>query len=163
MSNEKAPLVGREDPVCSHALKLPVFNLLRGTSAHLDLPSRTMPPRVVLKRCDQAQGMPDPVFCHPDAGKRVVLASASPRRAEILKLYGLAPEIVPSTFPETLSHADFDDLTQYPVATGTEKVKRSPNAPRSLQGPGRLTRSEHRQSRCMKSWSGRIQRIRQIL
>ncbi|GAA5829988.1 hypothetical protein JCM3766R1_006728 [Sporobolomyces carnicolor] len=84
MSKEKAPLVGREDPVCSHALKLPVFNLLRG--------------------------------------KRVVLASASPRRAEILKLYGLAPEIVPSTFPETLSHADFDDLTQYPVATGTEKA-----------------------------------------
>ncbi|GAA5879795.1 hypothetical protein JCM16303_004183 [Sporobolomyces ruberrimus] len=84
MSHEKSPLVARKDPVCSHALNLPVFNLLRG--------------------------------------KRIVLASASPRRAEILKTYGLEPEIVPSTFPETLSHADFDDLTQYPVATGTEKA-----------------------------------------
>ncbi|GAA5895697.1 nucleotide diphosphatase [Sporobolomyces salmoneus] len=84
MSNEKAPLVGRVDPVCPHALNLPVFNLLRG--------------------------------------KRIVLASASPRRAEILKTYGLQPEIVPSTFPETLSHADFPDLTQYPIATATEKA-----------------------------------------
>ncbi|GAA5844072.1 hypothetical protein JCM5353_000137 [Sporobolomyces roseus] len=84
--SEKAPLIdiGRLDPVCSHALNLPIFNLLRG--------------------------------------KRVVLASASPRRSEILKTYGLQLEVVPSTFPETLSHADFDDLSQYAVATGCEKA-----------------------------------------
>ncbi|GAA6059005.1 hypothetical protein JCM10212_001715 [Sporobolomyces blumeae] len=56
-------------------------------------------------------------------GKRIVLASASPRRAEILATYGLKPEIVPSAFPETLSHADFaDDPSQYAVYTGSEKA-----------------------------------------
>ncbi|GAA6040515.1 hypothetical protein JCM8097_005443 [Rhodosporidiobolus ruineniae] len=51
-----------------------------------------------------------------------VLASASPRRREILATYGLEPVIVPSTFPETLSHADFDDPAQYAVATGSAKA-----------------------------------------
>lgn len=36
---------------------------------------------------------------------------------------GLAPEVVPSTFSEDLSHNDYaDDPTQYAVATATEKV-----------------------------------------
>lgn len=55
-------------------------------------------------------------------GKRIVLASASPRRLEILKTFGLQPEVVPSTFPEELSHADYDDASQYCVATCSAKV-----------------------------------------
>jgi len=54
--------------------------------------------------------------------KRVVLASNSPRRKEILQIHGLAPEIVPSNFPETLPHSQFSDLHEYPVATATHKA-----------------------------------------
>ncbi|GAA6016281.1 hypothetical protein JCM10207_000456 [Rhodosporidiobolus poonsookiae] len=81
---EKQPLNPRTDPVLPHALKLPVFDKLRG--------------------------------------KFVVLASASPRRSEILKTHGLQPAVIPSAFPETLSHADFEDPAQYAVATGSAKA-----------------------------------------
>ncbi|BGP41484.1 hypothetical protein JCM10449v2_005471 [Rhodotorula kratochvilovae] len=86
MASEKTPLVAetREDPVLPHALRLPVFDKLKG--------------------------------------KHIVLASASPRRSEILRTLGLAPRVVPSTFPETLSHAEFDDPAQYAVATGAAKA-----------------------------------------
>ncbi|GAA5864753.1 hypothetical protein JCM8547_008298 [Rhodosporidiobolus lusitaniae] len=55
-------------------------------------------------------------------GKNIVLASASPRRSDILHTLGLQPRIVPSTFPELLSHADDDDPAQYAVATGSAKA-----------------------------------------
>ncbi|OCH89585.1 Maf/Ham1 protein [Obba rivulosa] len=55
-------------------------------------------------------------------GKRVVLASNSPRRKDILQTIGLAPEIVPSTFEETLSVHSFQDVHEYPVATATYKA-----------------------------------------
>ncbi|KAK7691192.1 hypothetical protein QCA50_006295 [Cerrena zonata] len=55
-------------------------------------------------------------------GKKVVLASNSPRRKEILRTFGLEPEIVPSTFEETLSHTDFEDVHEYPVATASHKA-----------------------------------------
>ncbi|GJE85620.1 Maf-like protein [Phanerochaete sordida] len=55
-------------------------------------------------------------------GKRVVLASNSPRRKEILRTFGLEPEIVPSTFEEDLPHGQFEDLHEYPVATATQKA-----------------------------------------
>ncbi|KAI9067708.1 Maf/Ham1, partial [Trametes sanguinea] len=55
-------------------------------------------------------------------GKRVVLASNSPRRREILHTFGLAPEIVPSTFEETLPFGGFQDPHEYPVATATHKA-----------------------------------------
>ncbi|GAA5986113.1 hypothetical protein JCM11641_004715 [Rhodosporidiobolus odoratus] len=54
--------------------------------------------------------------------KNIVLASASPRRSEILQTFGLAPRVVPSTFPETLSHSDYEDPAQYAVATGAAKA-----------------------------------------
>lgn len=71
--------------------------------------------------------------------KRVVLASNSPRRKDILLTYvlaaprrylhqsdlvtqGLAPEIVPSTFDETLPIQSFKDPHEYPVATATHKA-----------------------------------------
>ncbi|KAF5341682.1 hypothetical protein D9611_001197 [Ephemerocybe angulata] len=55
-------------------------------------------------------------------GKRIVLASASPRRKEILRLIGIDPEIVPSTFEEDLSPSSFADIHEYPVATATQKA-----------------------------------------
>ncbi|KAG6826144.1 hypothetical protein H0H92_000980 [Tricholoma furcatifolium] len=55
-------------------------------------------------------------------GKRIVLASNSPRRQEILRTFGLAPDIVPSTFEENLSTSDFEDIHEYPVSTATHKA-----------------------------------------
>ncbi|KAI0656444.1 Maf/Ham1 [Cubamyces menziesii] len=55
-------------------------------------------------------------------GKRVILASNSPRRRDILRTFGLAPEIVPSTFEETLPFGGFQDPHEYPVATATHKA-----------------------------------------
>src|SRR6185437_9317065 len=40
----------------------------------------------------------------------------------MFRLQGLAPEIVPSKFPETLPHSSFEDLHEYPVATATHKA-----------------------------------------
>ncbi|KAL4062171.1 inosine triphosphate pyrophosphatase-like protein [Scleroderma yunnanense] len=54
--------------------------------------------------------------------KRVILASASPRRKEILRAIGLEPEIVPSTFEEDLPVSSFDQIHEYPVATATHKA-----------------------------------------
>ncbi|KAG1767911.1 Maf Ham1 [Suillus occidentalis] len=54
--------------------------------------------------------------------KRVVLASASPRRKEILQTLGLSPEIVPSKFAEDLPFSSFDDIHEYPVSTATQKA-----------------------------------------
>ncbi|KAK7048345.1 Maf/Ham1-domain-containing protein [Favolaschia claudopus] len=55
-------------------------------------------------------------------GKRVILASASPRRKDILRVYGIAPEIIPSTFQEDLSVHSFENIYEYPVATATHKA-----------------------------------------
>ncbi|KAG1736295.1 Maf Ham1 [Suillus lakei] len=54
--------------------------------------------------------------------KRIILASASPRRKEILKTLGLAPEIVPSTFAENLPFSSFEDIHEYPVSTANQKA-----------------------------------------
>ncbi|CAE6480700.1 unnamed protein product [Rhizoctonia solani] len=56
------------------------------------------------------------------ANKRIVLASASPRRLQILRQFGLDPEIVPSKFAEDLPHDEFSNVYEYPVATATEKA-----------------------------------------
>ncbi|KAK1231192.1 hypothetical protein PQX77_005718 [Marasmius sp. AFHP31] len=54
--------------------------------------------------------------------KRIVLASNSPRRKEILATLGLAPEIIPSTFKEDLGIDSFQNVHEYPVATATHKA-----------------------------------------
>ncbi|KAJ7597450.1 inosine triphosphate pyrophosphatase-like protein [Mycena floridula] len=54
--------------------------------------------------------------------KRIVLASNSPRRREILQTFGIAPDIVPSTFAENLPLSSFEDIHEYPVATATHKA-----------------------------------------
>ncbi|KAF8604601.1 Maf-like protein [Ceratobasidium sp. AG-I] len=56
------------------------------------------------------------------ANKRIVLASASPRRLDILKQFGLNPEVVPSNFAEDLPHDHFENVYEYPVATSSEKA-----------------------------------------
>ncbi|KAJ9103775.1 hypothetical protein QFC21_002237 [Naganishia friedmannii] len=57
--------------------------------------------------------------------KRVVLASSSPRRIELLEKSGLKPEVITSTFPEDLAHADYATApSAYPVATAMEVYQR---------------------------------------
>lgn len=55
--------------------------------------------------------------------RRVILASQSPRRRDVLRKMGLAPEIVPSTFKEDLDKKEFRGrAAEYPVLTAQEKV-----------------------------------------
>ncbi|KAG2115005.1 Maf Ham1 [Suillus clintonianus] len=54
--------------------------------------------------------------------KRIILASGSPRRKEILQTLGLAPEVVPSTFAENLPLSSFEDIHEYPVSTAIQKA-----------------------------------------
>lgn len=62
------------------------------------------------------------------SGKRVVLASASARRKEILEecLGWTGFEVLPSTFEETLSHFEYEGREiEYPVETAAHKVRKS--------------------------------------
>ncbi|RIA93254.1 inosine triphosphate pyrophosphatase-like protein [Glomus cerebriforme] len=52
--------------------------------------------------------------------KRVVLASGSPRRREILTRLGLNFDVVPSKFPETLDKAKYAP-SEYAITNATEK------------------------------------------
>ncbi|NXU43489.1 ASML protein, partial [Drymodes brunneopygia] len=54
--------------------------------------------------------------------KRVVLASASPRRQEILTNVGLRFEVVPSWFKETLEKSSFAAPYEYAVETAKQKA-----------------------------------------
>ncbi|XP_043849202.1 probable bifunctional dTTP/UTP pyrophosphatase/methyltransferase protein isoform X1 [Dromiciops gliroides] len=54
--------------------------------------------------------------------KRVVLASASPRRQEILNCAGLRFEVVPSRFKETLDKASFAMPYEYAMETAKQKA-----------------------------------------
>ncbi|XP_063306250.1 probable bifunctional dTTP/UTP pyrophosphatase/methyltransferase protein [Pelobates fuscus] len=56
------------------------------------------------------------------AGKRVVLASASPRRQDILSNVGLRFEVVPSWFKETLDKSVFSAPHDYAVETAKQKA-----------------------------------------
>ncbi|KAM3934287.1 putative bifunctional dTTP/UTP pyrophosphatase/methyltransferase protein isoform 1-T2 [Leptodactylus fuscus] len=56
------------------------------------------------------------------AGKRVVLASASPRRQDILSNVGLRFEVVPSWFKETLDKSLFSSPYEYAVETAKQKA-----------------------------------------
>ncbi|XP_024845635.1 probable bifunctional dTTP/UTP pyrophosphatase/methyltransferase protein [Bos taurus] len=54
--------------------------------------------------------------------KRVVLASSSPRRREILSNAGLRFEVVPSRFKEKLHKASFATPQAYAVETAKQKA-----------------------------------------
>lgn len=56
-------------------------------------------------------------------GRRVVLASASPRRKEILGRAGVAFEVIPPRFPETLSKAAWPRPQDYARETATGKAR----------------------------------------
>ncbi|XP_051881904.1 probable bifunctional dTTP/UTP pyrophosphatase/methyltransferase protein [Pristis pectinata] len=56
------------------------------------------------------------------AGKRVVLASASPRRREILNNVGLRFEVVPSWFKENLDKSAFKTPYDYAIETAKQKA-----------------------------------------
>jgi septum formation protein len=53
-------------------------------------------------------------------GKRVILASASPRRAQLLSLLSLNPEIIPSSFAEDLDKGNHTPW-EYVLETATQK------------------------------------------
>eukprot|EP00854_Cymbomonas_tetramitiformis_P023999 gene23999-29118_t len=54
--------------------------------------------------------------------KKIVLASASPRRSELLRGLGLSIEIVPSTFDEKLDKSSFASGADYAKETATHKA-----------------------------------------
>lgn len=56
------------------------------------------------------------------ATKTIVLASASPRRLELLQLVGIKPRVVTSTFDETLPKSGFRNGAEYAVATSKGKA-----------------------------------------
>ncbi|KAK9826257.1 hypothetical protein WJX74_003378 [Apatococcus lobatus] len=56
------------------------------------------------------------------AKTKIVLASASPRRHELLQLLGLKPEVIPSKFEENLSKDLFSKAAEYAVATAKGKA-----------------------------------------
>ncbi|KXS19134.1 Maf/Ham1 [Gonapodya prolifera JEL478] len=56
-------------------------------------------------------------------GRPIVLASASPRRKDILDKLNLSHKIIPSTFPETLDHSAFGDAAAYALTNASEKAK----------------------------------------
>ncbi|CAD6582013.1 MAG: hypothetical protein TREMPRED_003155 [Tremellales sp. Tagirdzhanova-0007] len=69
-----------------------------------------------------SNALPLPIFRRL-ASKRVVLASSSPRRKDLLEAVGFKPEIIPSTFAEDLPKSSFHGrLADYPIATAGEKA-----------------------------------------
>eukprot|EP00798_Chlamydomonas_sp_ICE-L_P015757 gene15757-21880_t len=74
-----------------------------------------------------------------NAQKKIILASASPRRSEILNQIGLKFEVLVSSFDEMLPHADFPGAAEYAVETARHKAidvaamqARLPSAPADL-------------------------------
>ncbi|XP_059069778.1 uncharacterized protein LOC131036591 isoform X2 [Cryptomeria japonica] len=56
------------------------------------------------------------------SSKRIILASASPRRAELLRGLGLEIEIVPSTFAENLDKSAYSNPGEYAAETAMCKA-----------------------------------------
>ncbi|KAJ8455202.1 hypothetical protein ONZ45_g18222 [Pleurotus djamor] len=106
------------------------------------------------------------------SGKRVVLASNSPRRKEILQIFGLAPEVVPSTFKEDLGLQGFEDPHEYPVSTATHKavevyerlVNQDPdNAPELVIGADTVVLTHAQPSTSQTSYSDLPQVAQELL
>ncbi|KAJ7935623.1 Maf-like protein [Mycena leptocephala] len=99
------------------------------------------------------------------SGKRIVLASASPRRKDILSVFGIAPDIIPSTFEEDLPVSSFENIHEYPVATATQKavevyerlVQSDPdNAPDLVIAASRETSSKEENFRMLLDLNGGV-------
>ncbi|WFC94059.1 hypothetical protein MBRA1_000689 [Malassezia brasiliensis] len=91
--------------------------------------------------CVEADALDTPVFTRLK-NKRIVLASGSPRRVELLASVGLRPEVVPSRFEEDLPKSEFagEGVHEYPVQTASHKamevyerlVREQPDTPPDL-------------------------------
>ncbi|XP_054744647.1 dTTP/UTP pyrophosphatase [Anastrepha obliqua] len=55
--------------------------------------------------------------------KRIILASSSPRRQELIKSIGLSIELCPSSFEENLDYRDFKEFSQFVEATAAGKAE----------------------------------------
>ena len=93
------------------------------------------------------------------ATKTVVLASASPRRLELLHLVGMKPRVVTSTFEETLPKSNYSDGADYAAATSrgkalevAERLTRSHEQPDLIIGADTVSLLE--QTRSLQFWSG---------
>lgn len=65
-----------------------------------------------------------PIISKLNNSYKVVLASASPRRRELLQLMGLHGfEIMVSSFSEDLDHGSFSSAGEYCLATATKKIE----------------------------------------
>lgn len=69
------------------------------------------------------------------ASKHIVLASASPRRLQLLQMVGLAPRVLTSTFAEDLSKSDCSKAADYAVATSQHKALEVAERMQSAQDP----------------------------
>ncbi|CAI7930440.1 unnamed protein product [Closterium sp. NIES-54] len=58
--------------------------------------------------------------------RRIVLASASPRRRELLSGLGLSVDVIPRTFNEDLNKAAFASAGDYAAETATHKAIEDP-------------------------------------
>ncbi|KNC24050.1 hypothetical protein FF38_11324 [Lucilia cuprina] len=70
--------------------------------------------------------------------KRIILASGSPRRQELVKALGLNAELIPSTFEENLNPADFKDFSQFIEATALGKAEEVYNRLKNGDNPEEL-------------------------
>ncbi|XP_065883951.1 dTTP/UTP pyrophosphatase-like [Dysidea avara] len=61
------------------------------------------------------------ILLHQLAGRRMILASTSPRRLQILESVGFPFTVVPSKFPETLDKASFASPAEYAIITSKGK------------------------------------------
>ncbi|XP_065357417.1 dTTP/UTP pyrophosphatase [Calliphora vicina] len=70
--------------------------------------------------------------------KRIILASGSPRRQELVKSLGLNAELIPSTFEENLDPAMFNDFSQFIEATALGKAEEVYNRLKNGDNPEEL-------------------------
>lgn len=59
---------------------------------------------------------------HLLASRRIILASGSPRRQELVQKMGLTAELCPSTFEENLDPKDFEKVDDFVEETALQKV-----------------------------------------
>ncbi|XP_030377582.1 uncharacterized protein LOC115626368 [Scaptodrosophila lebanonensis] len=67
---------------------------------------------------------------------RIVLASGSPRRQELVRMLGLNAELCPSTFEENLNVADYKEFAEYIEATAQGKAEEVFHRLRNAGGEG---------------------------
>ncbi|KAE9368448.1 acetylserotonin methytransferase-like protein-like protein [Stipitochalara longipes BDJ] len=114
MSEKLVPLAGEESKVAPPPYEAAAIE-------HDALPARNAPPTPGSKPPPRGPFPLDIPVLNQLRGKRVILASASPRRKQILSTIGLQNlEITPSTKPENLSKEQLGPF-EYVLQTATQK------------------------------------------